>query len=424
MRSSSWGRLLAALAVPAVSVGALALGCGLDAVGERGAHGDSDPFGEDGGANLPGKGGSHVDAPSTDDGGNPGDGSPGVDAEGQRPDAGVPFSPSNIGPTSYRLDGPDLSVAFVAKVVVDTTNLTVDGVTSPNLVADGDIAVWSLHTVDISGTLQVKGKRALAIVASNAVTMSGSIAAYAEGATPGPGGAVPSSGTGKGADGLASGDSGSGGGGAGHATTGAAGSTRLMSAGGTGGASANAANALVGGAGGGNGGGFDKNQCKGQGSGGAGGGAIQISAMGAITFGFPASIDVHGGGALGGCSKSKGGGGGGAGGTIVLESVGSITLPSSTSLGATGGGGGAGGGDLLDGYDGDDGKLGPSAVAFGGLGSQTGGGNGGNVGNPPTIGVSGGGGGGGGAMGRIVLRARGNVSNAGNIAGELTTSTF
>lgn len=428
MRSRSFGvrRVIpVAVAFAFALASTIAAGCGLDATGERAGY---EPLDEDGGGNPSGnggRGGANVDGPSTDgdDGPNTGDGSPGLDAEGNRPDAGVPFAPSNIGPTSYRLDGSDFSIGLVTTTVIDTTNLTIDGATSPTFVADGNIAVWSLHEVDISGTLEVKGTRALAIVASGAVNLTGSIEAYASSSTAGPGGAPPTGG-GKGADGLVSGDLGSGGGGAGHATVGAAGATRAMSAGGAGGTAVNPTSALVGGAGGGNGGGFDKNGCSGKGSAGAGGGAVQISALGSITFGFPASIDVHGGGGLGGCSKGKGGGGGGAGGTIVLESVGALTIPSNTTLGATGGAGGAGGGDILDGADGQDGRLSASAVASGGFGSQTGGGNGGNVGNPPTIGVSGGGGGGGGAMGRIVLRARGNLSSGGSLAGEITTSTF
>ena len=158
----------------------------------------------------------------------------------------------------------------------------------------------------------------------------------------------------------------------------------------------------------------------GTGGGGAGGGAVYLLSGGKLTI--MGSINVSGGGGLGGVdgadeSPYGGGGGGGSGGLIVLYGASSIATSTTTTLVANGGGGGGGaaaGGDpqIANGRDGNDPLVtAPTTPAAGGAAGTSGGGNGGAGGSgypaaaAATGGIAGdmnsGGGGGGGGKGYI-----------------------
>ena len=353
-----------------------------------------------------------------------------LDAEATRPDAGVLFVPSHIYP-DYTLTAP--SVHITSDTIVDTSagTITLNGAAPAALatmVHSGDVSVWSVGklAIDSGVTLEVVGSRPLVVVSAGVVLIDGVFAVYSDRKRPGPGGAAPSSGAGKGADGIRPTSTvASGGGGAGHVTAGGAGGTQGAAAGGVEGPIVNANDALlVGGAGGGNGGGFAGNVCSDptRGTGGFGGGALQISAVGKITISSTGVIDAGGGAGLGGCKEGlpddhlTGGGGGGAGGLVVLESTTAIDLQLGGEIAAGGGGGGEGGSTLDHGADGESGLSQSASIsAMGGTGN--GGGAGGNGGygtvgtaNSPFGGFGGvvgtGGGGGGGSVGHLFLGSR------------------
>ncbi|RUO87660.1 hypothetical protein D7Y11_39485 [Corallococcus sp. AB018] len=215
---------------------------------------------------------------------------------------------------------------------------------------------------------------------------------------------------------------GGGGGGAGGATIGALGgstSNTSTTGGDMGVQQASAISPLFGGCAGGNG-------VSQTGSGGAGGGAIQLSVARTLTI--RKVVSVSGGGGLGGLASTtmsdpwtrvafaNGGGGGGSGGRIVLEAF-QVNLTSDARLTANGGGGGEGGtADFSidqDGANGANGSETRGVPATGGSGASATGGAGGEGGasNLPVKGAGGGlsggggGGGGGGAAGSINLRS-------------------
>jgi hypothetical protein len=151
--------------------------------------------------------------------------------------------------------------------------------------------------------------------------------------------------------------------------------------------------------------------------GGAGGGAVQLSARGELTV--SGTITAGGGGGGAGTGDEDGGGGGGSGGAILLEAAGGLTLDG--SLRAHGGGGGGGAGTGAD--PGTPGGDGASAAGSGGAGGDAGGAsNGGSGGlggsatdsdpegspgapgaNGEDQGIDGGGGGGGGGSGGVIV---------------------
>ena len=147
------------------------------------------------------------------------------------------------------------------------------------------------------------------------------------------------------------------------------------------------------------------------GNGGAGGGAIEISAQGTITI--AGSINVAGFGGKGG-DEHTGGGGGGTGGAIFLEAS-NITIAATANLCADGGAGGEGGGNPQGGGDGDNGKCNGTSAAksnevatFGGLGGDGGYSGvpaGGDATQEADPSVATGGGGGGGSVGWIRIRS-------------------
>lgn len=425
----------------ALGIGA-AVGCGLDLTGTLEVPGSGPDFEAGVGSSVPNldaSGDADDDARFDIDGGNVY-----VDAEGDRPDAGVAFVPSHLQPV-YSLTAPNVTIATDS--VLDTTARTItigSGAPTPltNLIHSGELAVWSVGSfkLDIAVRLTLKGTRALVIVASKDVTLDGHVAAFGDKDAPGVGGAAAASGAGKGANGAKpnSGDA-SGGGGAGHATAGGAGGTKGAAPGGAAGAAVNANDALLaGGSGGGHGGGFGSAICSDatRGRGGVGGGAIQISAVGKIVLSGTGGIDVGGGGGAGGCKDNgtdryRGGGGGGAGGLVVFESVGGIQIDLGAQIAASGGAGGEGGTSNKMGGDGQSGPF-PAAVAQGGnLNSGGRGGNGGtgagSTATTPEPGVANdSAGGGGGSAGRVFLGTRGPAQLVvnGSIAALRTDFTF
>jgi hypothetical protein len=405
-----------------------AIGCGIDVVGALdGPVAPGADGGVESGAKLPdldASGDATASEASTPEGGLD---AASLDAEATRPDAGVVFVPSHIYP-DYTLTAKAVHIS--TDTVVDTGARTISvGGASPvpiaEMVPSGDVAVWSVGdlTIDSGVTLEVVGARPLVVVASGDVAVNGVFAVYGDRKRPGPGGAAPASGTGKGGNGAkAAGTDASGGGGAGHATNGGAGGAQGAVAGGTPGPIANADGALlVGGAGGGHGGGFP-GTCTDptRGKGGFGGGALQISAVGKITIAGTGVIDAGGGAGLGGCKSAgpddivTGGGGGGAGGIVVLESPSGIELKSGAEIAAGGGGGGEGGSTSDPGKDGESGISQPARAATGGGGSGGGSGGAGGYGvfgsaSAPFggfAGVSAAAGGGGGAVGQVFLGVR------------------
>jgi len=273
-----------------------------------------------------------------------------------------------------------------------------------------DLAIWVFSTLTMNGVVGTFTGDAAPVlaIAKDASITGGQLDVAAKGQTAGPGGFLGGT---YAADGLGcafgKGTS-SGGGGGGFGSDGALGGS------GAGGLATNCDAAygellsLRGGSGGG--GGDDSNMAATNPFGGAGGGAIQISAFGALT------IDgvIHAGGGAGRTSEgnSRSGAGGGSGGAIFLESP-SISLTANAALYANGGGGGSS-------SPGTGGVCGSPAASQDGqaslvpaTGSHCGGGYGGDgaaAATPakPSISVGGGGGG----LGRIVLRTLSSASVA------------
>lgn len=331
--------------------------------------------------------------------------------------------------------------------VIDTSDPepTIDGQTFPNddhpgIVLDvhvhgppGGPSLAVLHVGDLEipqeardTPVRVQGSRPLVVIAGGTITLDGIIDASARGTDePGPGGAAGGMGTGRGGDGSRVGEyHDSGGGGGGYGCAGGAGGAGDedeiescdededgdCSPGGAGGMSygSEELEVLTGGAGGGTGGAGPSGLplCM-PGAGGAGGGAVQLSAGVAIEIRAGGGVQVGGGGGGGAqaeeCEHRGGGGGGGSGGAIFLQAPSVIVAG---TLAANGGGGG-GVGDDQDGMPGQDGALGDTSAAGGqGEGSNSGSGGAGGAGGS-CAGEAGeretNGGGGGGGAGRIVL---------------------
>ncbi len=186
-------------------------------------------------------------------------------------EAGIVFTPSHIPAGSFSLvAGP---VSITAPTTVNTTDRTIDlngggAAVSADIAIVNNIAVWSVGAFTTTDKLIVTGDHPLLIVASKDVSIGGVVTAFAVLEKPGPGGSLPSAGTGKGSDGTKAGNDASGGGGAGHGTAGAVGGNKSGQTGGAAGPVANLSGAaLVGGPGGGNGGGFTAaGNCAGRGA--------------------------------------------------------------------------------------------------------------------------------------------------------------
>ncbi len=303
----------------------------------------------------------------------------------------------------------DLSLGTV---VVDTTVPEVRGMALPSGVTfdvrphepfGPELAVLHVRglTVAAGSAVRVIGTRPLVVVAATDIELGGVLDASGKRDVPGAGAATN---RGAGSDGLAT-DESAGGGGAGHSAAGAAGSN-ASGANGQGGATYGDAelSVLSGGSKGGVGG---FRLCAPQ-PGGAGGGAVQLFAAGAIRVGDSGGVNAGGGGGTGGkiCNTAAAGSGGGSGGAIFLQAN---EVQVRGVLAANGGGGGSGttacGGFSSDGLPGEDGTL-AAAPARGGLSADCGstvGGSGGSLQGAAVAAPNGNGagGGGGGAPGRI-----------------------
>jgi hypothetical protein len=269
-----------------------------------------------------------------------------------------------------------------------------------------DLCVIVARVIALDTAVRASGKYPLVLLATDTLTLTGSLSAASRlpPQLQGPGspyGGCPlllagSNNANKGAGGGAGGSfgllGGMGGGGDGGAASGAAPASvpaPTIVYGGCDGSTGGTGNGATGGAGG------------------PGGGAVYLIAGTTIAIdgfvnasgagGGPGSAPLGGAGALGG----GGGGAGGSGGLIGLDAP-TIAFTSNAKLVANGGGGGGGGGTITAGAAGNDPAL-AMVAASGGLGGNTGGGAGGDgfAGMSPvqsgTTATSGGGGGGGGA---------------------------
>ncbi len=234
----------------------------------------------------------------------------------------------------------------------------------------GNVAVFKVKKLVISASLNVQGSHAIAIIATDSITISGALDLTAQcapnnaGVLGGPGGftgaQAGSDATGSGAAKGGANDPTLAGGGGGYGAAGGSGGAVTAANGVAGGPAFGDATITVlvgGGAGGGGGNGNSVPK------GGGGGGAIQLVTNGALTITGGGAINASGcGGANGDVPNS--GGGGGAGGTILLEAH---DLAIQGPLAVNGGAGGPGGG----GGDGDDGSASRSP-APGGIGGEAG----------------------------------------------------
>jgi hypothetical protein len=343
-------------------------------------------------------------------------------------DLGGVFSPSHVGAGYY--DAQAAALSGISQI--DTKALKINGAAAPagtRLVKDTatNTAVLTVGAFTVSTDLTITGDKPLVIVASGVVTISAPIHANAIHHTPGPGGALPGAGLGKGTNGQSQGTDDSGGSGAGYGVAGAAGGDSNQDQGPTGGPAYGSAATIAGGSGGGTGG--NSNSCPNAGAGlpklgtgGAGGGALQISSSVSITVTAAGNINVGGGGGYAGCDQAAAGGGG-SGGMIFLEAP---TVDVQGALAANGGSGGGGGGvqNGTNGTNGNDGALSGTATPGGAGSTDTFGippapvaGNGGNgaaaLGGVTAGGKSFNGGGGGAGYGRIILRTRGTQPTTG-----------
>jgi Lectin C-type domain len=308
----------------------------------------------------------------------------GCPRDGSTTGACFPFTPANFDPNA-------LDFAAATNSRLDCGMTTIDTSASParftnwcgtvpkpivrKLNNGPEVVVIALRGLNVvsNNTLRLVGSRPVVFAIRGDATIAGVIDASATGATPGAGGNWSCGSSQGGAGQGRSGAEGGGGGGGGFGTSGGRGGDDTGDASpGAGGAARGNANLvpLIGGCSGGVGGGCSNAP-------GAGGGAVQISASGALRV----SGAIRANGADGGdnCGNDTGGIGGGSGGAILLESA--ATMRPGT-LAANGGRGGAG-------DHGDPGHGSSAPDASGRDGSE---------------GNGSGGGGGGGGYGRIVVR--------------------
>jgi hypothetical protein len=283
----------------------------------------------------------------------------------------------------------------------------------------GNVAVFRVKSLQITGGVTLAGRHPIAIVAGGAISVGATIDATGtcSGTSGGPGGyaggAANSAAIGSGGGSVTAGN---GGGGGGHGGTGGVGTAKNGTAPTVGGAAFGDDTMLVGGGGGGGGGGASA------GTGGGGGGALELVSNTAITIASGGTINAGGCGAP---QTGSFGGGGGAGGTIMLEAP-VVTVDG--ALAVNGGGGAAGGnGGSGSGANGrSDRTPAPGGIGPGGFTSQNGGsGAAGAMADGYANGqISTQGGGGGGAIGRIRITTRtGNVGGSGSLSPAPADST-
>jgi hypothetical protein len=399
---ASYTRVVMRHAFSVLTALAVVSACSIDVTGTLGAGGEAPiPTGADGGAS--GGGG-----PGGADGGASGDGAIDPDTDGAT--GGV--VPSHVG-AALDPAAPDLS--SVAEIDTSARSVTLADGTSPALRFEdvGGRAVLFVGAWTVDKDVVVKGSAPLVVLAAREVLVAARLDASANGAAPGPGGSAGNQGQGKGSAGSPAGSDDPGGGGGGFGTAGARGGNGNAVTGGAPGAAYGAAiTDFFGGSGGGNGTPFNVAPCtNGEGAGGAGGGALQITSAVSVKVDVTGTIISAGGGGQGGCINGSNftmsGGGGGSGGLIFLEAPG-ISIAGVLAANGGGGGGGAQVGTGVKGEAGEDGKPSLSA-ALGGPGSTArAGGNGATRALAPVqpAGNNNNAGGGGGGVGRIWLRTR------------------
>lgn len=288
-------------------------------------------------------------------------------------------------------------------IVGETANLCGTQVPAVVLPQSGgpDLLVLYMRQLYLPGNVRFGGTRIPVFVVYGDADVSGTIDVGANGTAPGPGSDIGLCGVSNGGTGGESQDCGGGGGGGGNFTWGGLGGSIGTIGGTAGSALAPPEGSLLGGCSGGVGNRDNQLEVY-YAPGGAGGGAIQISAAWRLVV--SGTIYADGAGGAGGRSSNKGGGGGGgSGGAIYLEAR-SIDISFAT-LPLTGGGGGGGASTAAAGTGGSAGRVGGTGgdgVSRGGNGSTndlaTGG-----TGTDGSQGSDYGGGGGGGGYGRLLV---------------------
>jgi len=371
------------------------------------------------------------------------------------PDLTAPLVfPSHV-PAHY-LDDSKIDWKITSDTTIDTGALTISPAAPSGVVfvADGSFAVLALNKLtlgnDASSSTKVRviGSRPLVIVAGDSIIINGVLDGGGQGGQAGPAGGAAGIGSGAGGAGAPGTANATGGAGGGYGTSGGAGGARPTTGGGSnagpvGGVTYGSPilTTLVGGSGGGNGVSTSGNTIfcgDSSPGGGAGGGAIQLSARVSVSvatyhssfFGAIGGIvSVSGGAGAGGCgasTRTASGAGGGSGGAVLVEAP-SVVI--SGVLGASGGGGGSGGHQnfgTVNGSDGRDGLVYGTQINQSSLGGGTQfglsqvGGKGANAvvntGDATAAGAgdneTSSGGGGGGGYGRLYVRSHGAATVA------------
>ncbi|MGH7440178.1 MAG: hypothetical protein ACRENE_31180 [Polyangiaceae bacterium] len=289
-----------------------------------------------------------------DDSGSGSDGAAATD-DGGGSTGGFTYAPSNFDPTTYSAPSgatTDCNATYSSTSHTFTTGScsgTAPTIESGVAVSGGpavDILVFSTLTIAASSTLTLTGSNPVILAVYGTATINGTIDASASGATPGAGGNATQCAAAKPGTGGINGASGGGGGGKAVAGgAGACGGQNCNSPDTIAGGAVTASSVFSGGCAGGVGQGSFATNGKPTVPAGAGGGAVQIAASGAVsgsgtlkangTDGTAGVISTNGVGDQNG----TGGGGGGSGGYILIEGT-QTTAPSFTYA-ANGGAGGA-----------------------------------------------------------------------------------
>jgi hypothetical protein len=339
---------------------------------------------------------------------------PGVDAAVDCSDwrPAVPFDPCALldrggvltldQPGNYSYDTATDELLDPAGVAIAHAALTVD-------IEGGTVQLVSTEKLQIidGAVLVVRGSRPLVLVAWDTFEIAGQIDASSAGPI-GPGGNPPDCEDGQiGAPGAPSPDGGSGAGGGGFGGRGGDGGPGGGNTNeGDGGSFIPTPTTLRGGCRGGDAPGRSGSTARG----GAGGGALALSAFRAVQL----SGVIHAGGAGADGGEGGGGAGGGSGGMLWLDAP-QVALADTAILAANGGGGGSGSAKFSEGDDGADGR--PDSTEAGGGGGDGGAGDGGSGSSVTPDGrigaasTSSGGGGGGGGAG--VIRIDGELQTTG-----------
>jgi hypothetical protein len=359
------------------------------------------------------------------------------------PNACMTWAPLNVeDPCSVQLGTPEVLVLNAGTYTLDTDTGMLSGGSNPHVLAGAKIAqqqagpmvrVVNLASLMVNegAELDISGSVGVIFVVHGSAGIGGIVDAGAHlfgtpgTSVPGPGGsdATVCNGTkiGTGGNGTAAADSAAGGGGAGGGAFGETGGngTDGNNGGhgvhGVGGVKLGTADLvpLIGGCAGGTGGDDSSAALASGGRKGDGGGAIEITALEAVSVTGSLLANGLGGGGAG--PERAGGGGAGSGGGILLDGAG-VTLTGTAKLCANGGGGGEGGLVTVAGVTGDNGACSETAPATGGRSAIQGGdgGDGGYGGMPKGTNAlaamgGAGGGGGGGSVGRVHIRSRGGA---------------